>query len=650
MCLEQFWCTKTNLQTTKWSMYSLYPKTTADISKFAYNGKISNTDVSRHDLTNKRHVEIGNIRTSRDNSKLPFDFLFDTETRRQPPSNFQFEAVKFLHQNKAISIIQPFSRASLFAGFRLDGETGFEPGLLSRAYLSTPSQILKTQLSPGSKSAPIAANDVPALRSLFGTKNVCHVDQLGGRVSQEQRHQVRSLFGRLSSSKSVHASAGRRHSSNNQNHVAIGLEHKFRKICVGTDPMPRVSRHYLGHNAQRKVPVGAEVPNATQSTSKTDRNRQLVPKAISILNGETQLRRIRRSKGTTSLSFTAMLQSTAANEPSLSQDSDPEKSDRGPGMVEGRNRDELANSSTCNNSSFNDGCLGYRLGGLSRRQKHIRSLDSAPISVARQSKGDVRGICSDFAGTEPVSRCSYSSANGQSNSRGIHKQGRRDKIKKASKFNSTASGDFGRAQHSPSSPILSGQVQRRSGRSVSSETLSRMASATTCHDEDISKVGNSSNRSLCLNVSSCDPKLCDSGLARPHGAASQRLLSPVELQSRVVVSPAKSHPDSPTSPERSYGEVHSDCPQMAQSVLAGRCTAESAGSSLSHSRSSTGVNRHDNGCTPTTSTRPAIGSLVDVGWQEILAGWTNQEQELLMSSWRSSTLNTYKSAWARWKK
>lgn len=42
--------------------------------------------------------------------------------------------------------------------------------------------------------------------------------------------------------------------------------------------------------------------------------------------------------------------------------------------------------------------------------------------------------------------------------------------------------------------------------------------------------------------------------------------------------------------------------------------------------------------------------MADFGWQELLADWTEQEQKLLMSSWRNSTINTYRPAWERWKK
>lgn len=42
--------------------------------------------------------------------------------------------------------------------------------------------------------------------------------------------------------------------------------------------------------------------------------------------------------------------------------------------------------------------------------------------------------------------------------------------------------------------------------------------------------------------------------------------------------------------------------------------------------------------------------MVDYGWKEMLTEWTDQEQELLMSGWRPSTMKTYKPAWARWRK
>ncbi|CAK1599031.1 unnamed protein product [Parnassius mnemosyne] len=60
--------------------------------------------------------------------------------------------------------------------------------------------------------------------------------------------------------------------------------------------------------------------------------------------------------------------------------------------------------------------------------------------------------------------------------------------------------------------------------------------------------------------------------------------------------------------------------------------------------------RHENRHTPSTDSRLALGGMVDFGWQDMLTEWTDKEQKLLISSWRGSTINTYKPAWNRWKK
>ncbi|XP_061384780.1 uncharacterized protein LOC133320416 [Danaus plexippus] len=87
--------------------------------------------------------------------------------------------------------------------------------------------------------------------------------------------------------------------------------------------------------------------------------------------------------------------------------------------------------------------------------------------------------------------------------------------------------------------------------------------------------------------------------------------------------------------------------EMAKGVLP---IGSSEPSLISNSRSEPCTSRHANRNTPTGSSKITTGSLADFGWQEILTGWTESEQRLLRSSWRDSTLNTYKPAWIRWKK
>nr|CAI5856224.1 unnamed protein product [Callosobruchus analis] len=47
--------------------------------------------------------------------------------------------------------------------------------------------------------------------------------------------------------------------------------------------------------------------------------------------------------------------------------------------------------------------------------------------------------------------------------------------------------------------------------------------------------------------------------------------------------------------------------------------------------------------------RPEIGGLEGSGWSAQVAGWMQEDIDLLESSWRSSTLHSYKSAWNRWR-
>lgn len=90
---------------------------------------------------------------------------------------------------------QPFSYTNFSTTQRLDGKGRFEPSIFSRAYCSTSSQIPEAKLSSRSRPAPTASDDLFALQTFFSTKDICLLDQLGCKVSQEPRNQVCSLFG-----------------------------------------------------------------------------------------------------------------------------------------------------------------------------------------------------------------------------------------------------------------------------------------------------------------------------------------------------------------------------------------------------------------------------------------------------------------------
>lgn len=136
------------------------------------------------------------------------------------------------------------------------------------------------------------------------------------------------------------------------------------------------------------------------------------------------------------------------------------------------------------------------------------------------------------------------------------------------------------------------------------------------------------------------------GCLRSRRTIPQRFPSPVALQTSMAVPTTESYTQSPRPLESSQRSLHPDRYEMEQSILATRCSSTTI--ATSDSRSSSSTYRYEDGHAPTSRSRIATVDIADFGWQNMLTEWTTQEQALLMSSWRGSTINTYRPGWNRW--
>lgn len=638
------------MPTIKRGAYSVHPKATTDISEFYRNAELQNQNFSRNDYPDPKHVRFRSSRTSRKEPQLPFNVLSCTQARRQLSPDLQLKTAEQIRNNKTVSTLQPFSSTNLFTTPRLDDEIRPEPGVLSHTHSATASTFPETQLSSRSESPPTASDDVFAVWARIGPENFRYRDQLGCGATQKSRHQVCGLLRRFSGSKPVQTETVRRHSNNGQYNAVTGLGNKLRKVCSDSDTTPRVSRHNMGHKTQRNVLVGVEVPIATQSTSGTAKNRQVVPQTVSNANGETQLRHFRNQKGSPSLSNSAILQSRVVEESPLpSSEHSTTSPDRDRMVAQFYWNNHADTYERCDPSTDNRR-VRHRLGCSNQRPVHNRYMGEATNVLACKQKRDVCCIRSHCARTTSPTRCTDSAANGQPNSSVVHKQRRRHEIEESSRTNSTTSCSFRPTKRASSCSVLSRKIQRRSRRSITPESLSRMASYCNSDRENISDVGRSRTRSLCIKNGSCDTEIRLDGDKRSAGTTSQRILSSVALRPCVALSTSEPDSEGSQSPESSQREVHLNSTEMEQGILASRCSTSSSTAALSNPRPSTSLNRHTDRTSPARDSRSTLRSVADFGWSDMLTEWTDQEQNLLMSGWRPSTMNTYKPAWTRWKR
>lgn len=637
------------MSAAKWRTHTLCTQAATNISNLNSHAVLQNQIVLPYDCPGSSYAGNRSPRRGGAKSQLPVDVLPGAKIGQHIPAYLQPQTAESVRNSKTISTLQSFPCTRVPAGSGLDGETGFEPSILPRAHFSTTSQIPEAQLSSRSTSTATPADDVFALWPFISTQDLRYNYQLGSRIPEESWHQVRGLFGRLPAREPVQRTAAERRSVHSKNHANSRLDSELRQVCPSSDTMPRVSRHNLGHKTQRKVPVGAEVPIATQSTSRTARERQVVPQTISDLNGETQLCNICDQSGAAPLSNTAILQSTVAEELPISPSKYPPTSSFGDGMVGQDLGRVYAYTHEPHNSPTDYGCIRHRMGCSTGRHQHQRDLDSTTENLACQPKGDVCCSCCGPTSSSSFAKCTGASPDRQPHCGVLYKQRRRNKVKEIASTNARPDPNSRQFECTHSSSIFSRQVQCRGGRSVTPESPTRVASDTSSGNENLPNVGHTGNRPVRFEDSSRGSEVCFHGCQRPASTTPQRILSSVALQTSVAVSTTESYPQSPGPLESSQRSIHPDRSEMEQSVLATRRSTSSPTTPLADSRSGHSSCRHEDRNSPSSSSGPAVGGMADFGWQDMLTEWTAQEKALLMSSWRGSTINTYRPVWRRWR-
>ncbi|XP_017476271.1 PREDICTED: uncharacterized protein LOC108366379 [Rhagoletis zephyria] len=87
---------------------------------------------------------------------------------------------------------------------------------------------------------------------------------------------------------------------------------------------------------------------------------------------------------------------------------------------------------------------------------------------------------------------------------------------------------------------------------------------------------------------------------------------------------------------------------MGQSFLDSCSSTNSSGQAFSHTKPNREFDRPADKSASTGCRQLKVGGLEGSGWEKLIEGWSSAEVKLLESSWRESTLKTYRQAWSRW--
>lgn len=213
--------------------------------------------------------------------------------------------------------------------------------------------------------------------------------------------------------------------------------------------------------------------------------------------------------------------------------------------------------------------------------------------------------------------------------------------------NISTAGNIRQLEYNPVCTVPAGQVQCHSGPTVGETTGTRMAPVTHSHLGGVQALGSARHGPLCVKVG-YSTRVRYLRFTRLSRRVRRRVFTRLELPARLDIPTSK--PTIEDTLARKQGKGHLPCGGSRLGAMLLESGSPNAGTRRADESDQLTQNvggSHDRA--PASSDRP-IGSdgLESWGWGDKLASWSQAEKDLLIQSWRKSTLETYQPAIRRW--
>lgn len=116
----------------------------------------------------------------------------------------------------------------------------------------------------------------------------------------------------------------------------------------------------------------------------------------------------------------------------------------------------------------------------------------------------------------------------------------------------------------------------------------------------------------------------------------------------MAVSSAQLNSTGISAPEQVSGPVPTSSPQVREDFLATGSSQQKCRTSFDDQKSREGTDRPENGQPISTGGAAYSAGVEDWVWRSATRDWRPQERDLIKSSWRNSTLSTYRAPLNRW--
>ncbi|KAG6438888.1 hypothetical protein O3G_MSEX000301 [Manduca sexta] len=427
------------------------------------------------------------------------------------------------------------------------------------------------------------------------------------------------------------------------------MAYKLPKINTNPYPAVRVSGSQVGYSSpDSKLTLQKSSVN-TNEHSGHFRGRELYLKTGSELARATKFCQPYSTQGPFTLPPIPGFSQTVQTDQTSGEKATNPLCDTRPKLVAERDRAQYGLSSKKGNYSFpHHRCIGCRLGCPTKWGVLGQEVDITPAELAFQRKGIVRSFCGHRESAGKFVKCAYPSAVRQSYTSGVYKKSRWHSLNSTAKSHQQASGANRAAQHNAVGMLPPGEAKRHCRPPVEGSASTRVALVTPGHGGHIQTMGSSGYRPVRIRKHRRRYQLRHAGFTRWISSILRRIQSRVGLQSCLGVSTTQSNSQSSIAPQYREGSLHSDSTPVDPMLLVTRPTNSSNRGSNNHIAPAEGTHRSDHQATTYPGGQDTSPGLEGWGWSEHISHWSVDEQKLLNSSWRSSTLETYKAPIKRW--
>ena len=574
---------------------------------------------------------------------LPIKNIPNTQEKRKTTANLRFTTLKPISQTPEISADKSKSGSRFYAGRGLFRKAGYQPSLFPYPCEKESSKISCVRLRESGLS-----NDILTFRPVHCSDSLFQCQQVGSKVFERKRSTRSGLLGRLSICASEPKHAGKSHALCSRNSTEHGLVFKSRKICIKGHTGSRISGNCLECIHKSKDTSKRQNRPDFKRCQPGSKNKTVV---MEIGHGVDRKARVRITcdppRKTSHQTFAKSGQKTVTR-PAREESRSDFTGSSGMLLVGSKYHKSRKDLCTRTDNVCEHRRLQRRLGYSGERTPPFRPVDRGSTKLAYQQKGALhslnslarvsRGGCKPFNnGSVRQQDSSIVSAKPRGNQ--IYCTARNDK--RNLDFSSES-----RCNNSLVLPARPLQFNRRL--LIQRKSPARLAHQKRDHAEDISKMGNSPDRPLCLRSIECSTGLCLDRRER-HTSSFRECVQPnLALRVGMDFPPATAYPSGAPTFEQVLRNVSDRGTSMGDSVLEERPQTQSPRCPVPDTELDGESNRLFHEPASAEGRKPLFGGLEDTGWSDLVAGLDQSDVNLIQSAWRDSTWRTYESAWKQW--